>query len=528
MILELRGTEVWLTVSPFSDVDVETGLAEIVAGGYDGVDEELVRTSFSDLLPRAVGTTSESKRPGVVLVHIADDGMSASVQVVPPGDDAEPLVLEDLRVALAAVGVVEGIDEAKLAEVSLTMPNTEVVAEGWEPVDGHDGHIEYLVDVNHEIRPEPREDGGVDLRAVATIPDVREGDLLANVHEPTEGIPGRTVLGESIKARTGRKATVPSGKNIRLSDDGTQLHAGVDGLLEIHGNQMVVRPDLVIPGDVDFESGSVDFHGDVIIRGSVMPEFRVKSGGRLVIMGDVDQAEIEAASLVWVRGAVVGADCVIRCGGDVKVRTVHEARIEARGSVFVEREAQSATIMAAADVIFEHPRNRLVGGTTLAGYQVIAAEIGAVGEVPTYVAVGSDPFTAEEIAELQAERAEHTATLERMQPAIQTFLLKPDLIDSLPEDRRDAVQKLMEAYKTKTARAEQIDERLQTLETVPEEMKPRIVARLAMRPGVTMKVRRGRKRLTTAQFRLAAVEIAGAVEFVPIEQDKRPTPQFRA
>ena len=57
--------------------------------------------------------------------------------------------------------------------------------------------------------------------------------------------------------------------------------------------------------------------------------------------------EIEAESLVWVRGAVVGANCLIRSNGDVKVRTLHEARVEARGNVFVERESMEATILAA-------------------------------------------------------------------------------------------------------------------------------------------------------------------------------------
>jgi uncharacterized protein (DUF342 family) len=223
---------------------------------------------------------------------------------------------------------------------------------------------------------------------------------------------------------------------------------------------------------------------------------------------------------------VVGDRCVVRSEGDVKVRTVHEARIEARGSVFVEKEASEATILASQDLIFESPRNRLIGGTVWVGHEVVAAEIGAVGEIPTRVTVGIDPFTAEEMQALQADRATQLATLDRVKASVGQFLGKPEVVEALAADRKAAVARLITAHDSLVDRIAQIDLRLNELQYRPEdESEPRIVARLAMRPGVVVTVRRARRSVDVPRFRIAAVEVAGAIELVPLERDAARIPR---
>jgi uncharacterized protein (DUF342 family) len=526
VIWEQRGEDVWLALAPNEVVTLEDLLNEILAVGYEDVSHDALEAVLAERTAHRVAQVGVARRPGFVAATVEHEGMQASIRVYPPGPLAPQLTVADVQAALAAAGVTHGIDEAAIEAVELDHQGVHVVAHGSEPVDGQDGEVIFEVEATHEVKPAEREDGGVDLHAAAVIPKVVAGELLATIVAETTGESGWTVRGEELLARKGKPAKLPNRKNVEVTDDGTQLVATIDGLLERSTGNIAIRPDLTIAGDVDFETGSIDFHGDVLINGSVRPGFRVKAGGRVIISGDVDQAEIEAVSLVWVRGAVVGDRCVVRSEGDVKVRTVHEARIEARGSVFVEKEASEATILASQDLIFESPRNRLIGGTVWVGHEVVAAEIGAVGEIPTRVTVGIDPFTAEEMQALQADRATQLATLDRVKASVGQFLGKPEVVEALAADRKAAVARLITAHDSLVDRIAQIDLRLNELQYRPEdESEPRIVARLAMRPGVVVTVRRARRSVDVPRFRIAAVEVAGAIELVPLERDAARIPR---
>jgi hypothetical protein len=526
VIWDERGDDVWLSLAPDESVTLDDLLTEVARAGYEEIDTAALEAALDDRLDRRVAVVAVDRRRGVVVATVADDGMSATVRVRPAGATAPALTPADARAALTAAAVTHGIDEEVVDAIPYDRSGVHVVARGVEPVDGEDGDIVYEVDATQEIRPATREDGGVDLHAAATIPTVRAGDLLATIVPGTHGESGWTVRGEELLARTGRPPNLPKTKNVEITADGLQLVATIDGLLERSHTHLVVRPDLAIGGDVDFESGSIDFHGDVLIGGSVRPGFHVHAGGRVIIAGDVEQADVEAEALVWVRGAVVGDRCVVRSNGDVKVRTVHEGRIEARGSVFIEKEANDATILAAKDVVLESPRNRIVGGSAWAGHEVIAAEIGAVGELPTRVTVGIDPFTAEETQSLQAERTTQLATLDRVEASVGRFVEQPSLLEALDDDRRAAADRLVTARAALLDRIAQLDARLSELACHTEDQgEPRIVARLAVRPGAVLTVRRARRTVDVPRFRVAAVDVAGTVELKPLERDAARIPR---
>jgi uncharacterized protein (DUF342 family) len=526
VIWEQRGDDVWLSLAPNESATLDDLLTEVARCGYEEIDTEALEVALDDRQSRRVAVVGVARRAGVVVATIAEDGMAATVRIYPPGPMAPALTPDDARAALAAAEVTHGIDEAALEALPYDQPGAHVVAHGIEPIDGEDGELIYEVEATHEVKPAEREDGGVDLYAAATIPKVVAGELLATIVPETAGESGWTVRGEELLARKGRPAKLPKSKNVDITPDGTQLVATIDGLLERSHTHIAIRPDLTINGDVDFESGSVDFHGDVMVNGSVRPGFHVHAGGRVIISGDVEQAEVEAESLVWVRGAIVGDRCVVRSNGDVKARTVHEGRIEARGSVFVEKEANDATILASHSLVLESPRNRIVGGSAWAGVEVIAAEIGAVGELPTRVTAGIDPFTAEELQALQAERTTQLATLDRVKASVNRFVEQPELLEALDADRRAAAERLITAHTSLIDRLAQIDTRLGELARAAEDGgQPRIVARLAMRPGAVLTVRRARRTVDVPRFRVAAVEIAGAIELQPLERDAARIPR---
>lgn len=513
---------VWLVVDPGEVVAMEDVIRDADVAGYEDLDVEAVERVLQTRESEVVARFDTRRRAGTVSASVAEDGMTATLHVVAPGDRAIPLKPADVEAALVAADVKLGIDHLLLGALPLHVSGDYLVATGWDPSPGRDGQIEYAVTVSQEFRPQARRDGGVDFHSVATIPDVRSGQLLAVLVNPTAGSPGRTVRGEAIPGETGADVTLPTGENVTVSEDGRRLYAAIDGLLEVTAEKVSVRPDLVVPGDVDFETGSISFSGDVVVRGSVQPGFRVHAGGRVVVMGDVEDGEVQSESLVWVRGAVVGEHSVVRSAGDVKVRTVHHGRLEARRSVYVEREAHEATILAGVDLVFEGARNRISGGAAWAGHQVVAGEIGAVGGIVTRVNVGIDPFTGELLEALVAEQAEHERTSERVQLAVAPFRQRPEALAALPAERRAAVERLLTIASSLEAQLAGIKDRIVALQPGEDDSRPRVVARQALRPGVVIAVRAARYIVRSTQHRVAATAIDGRVTLVPVGSEPVP------
>lgn len=517
----VRGDEVWILVDRGEQLDIEQVVREADAAGYEGLDVEEVRRAVAGGESRAIARVGAGSA-GAVSVAVSDDAMTATLHVTAPGPAAAPFTRADVDAALDAAGVRLGVDHLLLASLPLHVSGSYLVASGWAAVPGPDGRVEYALSASSEFRPRARDDGGVDFRAVATIPGVSAGQLLAVLVDPSPGTPGRTVRGDVLPAEPGRPAVLPIGENVVESDDGQRLYAAIDGLLELQGARVSVRPDLVIPGDVDFTTGSVAFAGDVVVRGSVRPGFRVEATGRVVVLGDVEQAEVRAGSLVWVKGAVVGQRSVVRSGGDVKVRTVHEARVEARGSVYVERELADTTVLASVDLVLEAPRNRISGGTAWVGHQVTAGEIGAAGEVATRVIVGVDPFTAELRESLSAERAEHARALERVGDALRPFHADPGLLRRVSQERRRAAERLGAVERSLRARLGEVEARMAELEPRQDGSEPCVVARRALRPGVVLEMGQARLRLRRTEHQVVATESRGRIAFSPLSRAVAP------
>lgn len=513
----------WLLLEPDQTAHVEEVVREFDAAGYCDLDVDAVERVLRSGVAEPVARVDMRRRQGAIDVVVDAAGATATLVLRPAGDLAPPLTTEDLAAALAREGVKLGVDHLLIGNLPLSVPGEYLVATGWAPVVGQDGKVEYFVEPVHEFRPEPRFDGGVDFHAVATIPDVQEGQLLAALVDPTPGTPGRTVRGEAVPAERGSPAELPTGENVTVSDDGRRMYAATNGLLEVSGGRMSVRPEYVIDGDVDLERGSVSFSGDVIVRGSVRPGFSVCAQGRVVVMGDVEEAEVRGETLVWVRGAVVGATSIVHSAGDAKVRTVHHGRIEACRNLYIEREAHEATLLAGMDLVMESHRNRISGGSAWAGNQIIAGEIGAVGGVTTRVHVGVDPFTAELLEQLTVEVADHRSNLERIDGAIAPFTGRPDALAALPVERRQPVERLMTVAASLRAQIAELDLRIAGLQAHRDHTRPRVAARMAFRPGVVVGVCGSSYVVRATQHRVAATAIDGRVTLVPLGSEPIPS-----
>ena len=78
---------------------------------------------------------------------------------------------------------------------------------------------------------------------------------------------------------------------------------------------IAVYPISNIDSDIDYHTGNIDFNGDVVISGSVQPQFSVKATGTISIGGYVEPGEyISAGGDILVKRGVVGANTELVAG----------------------------------------------------------------------------------------------------------------------------------------------------------------------------------------------------------------------
>ena len=67
-----------------------------------------------------------------------------------------------------------------------------------------------------------------------------------------------------------------------------------------------VFPVYEVNGDVDYNTGNIDFVGTIVIRGNVRSGFKVKADGDIRIIGSVEGAELEAAGSIEISAGIIG------------------------------------------------------------------------------------------------------------------------------------------------------------------------------------------------------------------------------
>jgi len=237
-----------------------------------------------------------------IRVKVGLNRLEARIDIVIP-PEAPKATTSELLEKLKAEGVVYDIDECALEILTETRWATNViVARGIVPCDGENAYLKYYVDSDIQGRPEELEDGRVDFKEINSFLCVEEGQLLVEKIPATAGIAGIDVYGKPIPAKPGKDKLMPVGKNVIVVDD-WRLYAAINGHLHIFLDKRInVIPIIVIDGDVDYNTGNIDFKGSVIVRGIVQPGFCVKAGGNVEVCGNICGGTVEATSIIVHKG----------------------------------------------------------------------------------------------------------------------------------------------------------------------------------------------------------------------------------
>ncbi len=495
--VDVRGNGVYLTLHPeakssITIKDLFYMLEDIGIKDYD-------RNTLVGALARCDGKplkicewTPDLQRDGSVEVEISPDKMEAFVRLLPPigGRDVS---VEDVKAALEKAGVKFGINEDAVRSVVEEKRYGEnvLIAKGIPPEKGEDGYIEYKFNAFKKPKPIDLEGGKVDLRTLNIVDNVTKGQLLA-VRVPSKmGKEGKNVLGAVIPPPPVKDARILAGKNTEFSADGNELYAGTDGHVEVRDGKINVSPVFVVRGDVDYSVGNIDFVGDVVIKGRVLPGFYVKAGGKVEVEGFVEGGFVTAGEDIVVKMGIKGqGKSVIIASKDVFAKFVENATIEAGGNVTVGDSIINSSVKANA-IYVSGKNGSIVGGECVAIEKIVVKSAGSNLRVKTFLEVGVDPRIKAEHAKIVKDLTAYEKKLWEMEKGVNHIKKLREVQEQLPQKTEELYAKLTRARFQMMATVDRMKKRKEELEEMIDSFKREgtIVVTGVCYPGVRVTIK---------------------------------------
>lgn len=331
----------------------------------------------------------ESNNKKEPTIRISYDELQAFM-MVPILPTNENYRLDELLAVISKRGIRYGIKQ----DVLLSIINGRVfgrevlIAEGTPKVDGEDGFYQYNFNVDFNKKPKVREDGSVDYWSIHAIETVEEGQVIAIYNPPIEGKNGMSVTGKTLLCKRGRPMPPLSGRGFERSEDGKVYTASMSGKIEFKNNRIMISSVYEVYGNVDIQTGNIDFRGDVIIHGNVLTGATIKATGSITVDGTSEGCVIDAGKDIILRGGMVGGDRAhIKAQGNIFAKFIEYSTVEAQG--FIEADsAMNSTIISYDKIFFNGRRASVVGGRVIGCGGVEANNFGNEAEVKTEISVG--------------------------------------------------------------------------------------------------------------------------------------------
>jgi len=350
-----------------------------------------------------------------VQLFMTSDKVTAWIIIYPPIGAGNDFDKDMIQKTLGMSRVSFGINENLFEDVSkLNYFQLYLVACGTLPVHGKDGYIIDCFSRNHVGVLSEDEHGRVDYAALEIFQNVKKGDVICRVVEPTPCTDGWAVTDEKCYAHVGKPATVPKGRNTELSEDGSCLLATIEGHVEFSGRSFQVKPVMEIGGNVDFSTGNINCLGDIHIHGDVNSGFTVRATGNITVDGVIEACVVEAGSDLVVRKGVQGNNkAVLRAHRNIFAKYIESSSVYVRENLETECLV-NCNVYSDGKVTVRSGRGTIIGGQVCAAQGVSANIVGARSECLTSIKLGGRPCEAFEREGLASEIVELESEMEKL------------------------------------------------------------------------------------------------------------------
>lgn len=368
------------------------------------------------------------------------------------------------------------------------------IAKGVDPIPGRDGRLVVLV------KPYPQKGTAretVDPWFVRGFDNIDEGTVIGRVYDPKPGKEGIDAFGTKIPASIGKAVEIKTDGSILIGavEDGgfRPLIARLTGYLLMEGSSLKMVEKLIIKGDVDIDSGDIDFIGAVQVDGKVGKNFRIRTRKDIEVKGDVLDATLtskfgnirvvghaqghlgeeialgKTASFSQLERAWSSEGVNFSAGGDVDLAVASNLAIEAKGEIRIAKEARLCNLRSQTAI--RMPKGNLYGGIATAVCGLEANIIGNAQGLKTFIELKSDVESTGDYVILSSKIDKFKAAIETLRLTLGPYadnpsrlvLLKPEHKAKMENLRKQLVMCERELTKLEKDRAELLKRSRRTL-----------------------------------------------------------------
>jgi uncharacterized protein (DUF342 family) len=442
-VVEYKADGVYLTVFPpqhgGKPIDPENVVKDLEDRKITEVEFSKVRQVAREMQGEPTWVASpqeEVVQDGYVKIEISKNMMEAYLTIYPPRG-GKSVTREDVKKALVEKNIVYGIID-EIIERSLTLQMVSeplVVAKGADPVDGENARIDYSFG-SDLLKGKPTEmiNGSVDFYNLHLIQNVQPGEILANKVMATPGTPGHTVNGDELPSKPGKDVQIGIGKNVELIDDNTTAVASVRGHAILAGNKISVSNVYEVNGDVDFNTGNIEFNGSVIVKGSVREGFRVAAEGDVEIQNTIADGIVICSGNLKVQNGIVGKKSRISAGGNIVTKFIENSSVEAGGEIVVGEAIMHSRVSSKKSVTVGG-KGVIVGGLIRAAEEITCNIAGSHLATITEMEAGISPELRQEHNRMTKEKQAKEIDLDKADKAIKLLKHIKDTTGDLSQDK---------------------------------------------------------------------------------------------
>lgn len=388
-------------------------------------------------------------------VQVSKDRLQAYLDILIPVNNAPDFTLEELDAFLKKQRIVYGINKEQLIHICSNPKAIKYpvcIAEGKPVIHGEGAYLQNEIQVSENVQKEK-----LNFRDVLNIPSVKNGQLIATIVPPTQGVDGIDVYGRRLVARNGKPLRIRPGKNVTLQ--GNQFFSTDNGQLSVTENRISVNPVFEVNGDIDLKTGNINFIGTVIIRGDVPSGYEIKAGGDLQIRGIVEGAYLEAGGNITVRGGITGGKRGrVIAGGNIQAAYLNQANVRAGQSVIIESSLLHSEVQAMDSIICQN--GPIIGGRLVAGKDIKAKEIGNRLFTKTDLFIGTNPLLEDKEQRLLEEKKSITDNLKKLEILEHKLTETIKHVGRITEEHKVMLQKQKATKQQLEANLKEINEQL--------------------------------------------------------------------
>jgi len=243
---------------------------------------------------------------------IQSDNLSASVKKT--NHSEKQVRSQDVKQELTEFGITYGLVNDTILDLFLNEKTLESdtfeVAKGKKCIIGQHAKVRVFFEADHRLVGKMKKDGIIDFKDRGDIPSVKTGEILAEKQLMVKGEDGIDIYGQIIHTAEISDAGFACGKGADFSEDGGRILATCEGLPKLsYGGIISVMKEHHIKSDVGYETGHVNFDGNIIVDGTIQNGFSVTGvdlkakeihGGNVILSGDLE-----------ISGGILDADVTI-------------------------------------------------------------------------------------------------------------------------------------------------------------------------------------------------------------------------